>query len=164
MWSFVCTTQGHASQILRHRPCQEDGRRLLSFPETLMRDGLSSGGGVRAWLLGRGLCLGSSGLSLPEGSRIGDLELPHRPLRDKQGICSSTYMQNIPTALPPAGLQGVERLSPPTMNGLDPLSSPKPLVQYRLITILTPKCSSAHDFPQSYSLPPTHTLQLLFLF
>lgn len=48
-----------------------------------MRDGLSSGGGVRAWLLGRGLCLGSSGLSLPEGSRIGDLELHHRPLRDK---------------------------------------------------------------------------------
>lgn len=81
-----------------------------------MRDGLSSGGGVRAWLLRRGLCLGSSGMSLPEGSRIGDLELSHGPLRDKQGLCSSTYMQNIPAAHPPAGLQGVEkRLSPSWM-------------------------------------------------
>lgn len=140
MWSFVCTTQGHASQILGHRPCQEDGRRLLSCPETLMRDGLSSGGRVRAWLPGRGLCLGSSGMSLPEGSRIGDLELPPGPLRDKQGICSSTYMQNIPTAHSPTGLQGVEKMAKPLMDGLDPLPSPNPLVQYRLIAILTPKC------------------------
>lgn len=58
-----------------------------------MRDGLSSGGGARAWLLGRGLCqvlwrgLGSSGMSLPEGSRDRDLELLHGPLGDKQDVC-----------------------------------------------------------------------------
>ena len=57
IWRYteLCTTRGCTSQILQDRPCREDGRRLPGCPETLMTDGLSSGGGAGAGLLGTGL-------------------------------------------------------------------------------------------------------------
>lgn len=169
MWHFVCTTQGHASQILQNRPCWEDGWRLPCCPETLMTDGLSSGGGAGSRdageTAGTELQRGPVSSERPchRGQRTEDLESPETwaglsHLLDGQSHHPAHPRTHAHTARPALSLAFQPR---PVQPDLSPASAP-PGSESATHTAFSPFPSRPWPFACALPLPGSPFLLSLF--